>query len=81
MSTNEKVECPDCVHFRSAPYEARSEGCYFPGNMGSKQSARYLDEQQQPGNHEKINRSGQCTEFAAREAKALWWQRILRVGA
>jgi hypothetical protein len=81
MSTNEKAECRNCVHFRSAPYEARVVGCYLAGNMESKQSARYLDEQQLPGNHDKINRNGDCPDYQAREVKAPWWQRILRVGA
>lgn len=81
MSRTEKVECSHCVHYRSAPYQARIDGCYFPGNMPGKQSAPYLDEQQLPGDHDKINRKGDCPDYEAREAKAPWWRRILEVGA
>lgn len=81
MSSIEKVDCGNCVHFRAAPYEARLEGCYLPGNMPSKQTARYLDEQQQPGDHEKINRDGDCPDFHARRSKPSLWRRILSLGA
>jgi len=75
---NEKrVECADCVHFRRAPYQARVDGCYFPGNMPSKQSARYLDEQQLAGDPEKINLRGDCPDFEAKPAKPSVWRRLL----
>ena len=76
-----KVDCRNCVHFRSAPYEARLEGCYFPGNMPVKQSARYLDEQQQPGDHERINRNGDCPDYEERAERVPFWQRIFSLGA
>ena len=81
MSSNGKVDCRQCLHFRSAPYEAREDGCYFPGNMEAKQSATYLDEQQLAGDHEKINRRGDCTDFQARAEKLPWWRRLMDVGA
>jgi hypothetical protein len=74
--TNQKVHCERCRHFRAAPYEARLPGCYLPDNMASKQSARYLDEQQLPGDHEVINRKGDCKDFEARPAKAPLWKRL-----
>jgi len=76
-----KNDCRDCVHFRSAPYEARVAGCYFPDNMPSKQTAFYLDEQQLPGDHEKINLRGDCPDFEAREQRASWWDRLFSLGA
>lgn len=79
MST--KVDCKNCQHFRSAPYEARKAGCYYPPNMKSKQSDAYLDEQQLPGKHERINRKGDCPDFRARPAKAPLWQRLWSIGA
>ncbi len=74
-------DCRDCRHFRSTPYEARIAGCYLPKNMVSKQKAAFLDEQQLPGDHEKINRDGDCPDFAARERKRSLWQRLWSIGA
>jgi len=74
---SEKVDCRHCKHFRAAPYEARLEGCYLPGNMSSKQSAAYLDEQQLPGRHDKLNRNGDCPDFVAREQKPSLLKRLL----
>lgn len=72
-----KHECRNCVHFRSAPYQARLEGCYFEGNMKSKQKERYLDEQQLPGDHRVINRDGDCADFAAQAQPVSIWRRLL----
>ena len=77
MTTSEPSDCRCCVHFRSAPYQARIEGCYFPNNMVSKQSASYLDEQQQPGRHDVINRNSDCADFEAKEMRPPFWRRIL----
>ena len=77
----QKVDCRDCIHFRSAPFEARHAGCYLPKNMPVKQKDAYLDEQQLPGNHEKINILGDCPDFQAHEPKLSLWQRILSLGA
>ena len=74
---SEKVDCRRCQHFRSAPFEARFEGCYLPGNMPSKQSAAYLDEQQIPGRSDKINRNGDCPDYLARETKPSLLKRLL----
>ena len=76
-----KVACENCVHFRSAPYEARKDGCYLPDNMPAKQSARYLDEQQLAGDHRKINLRGDCPDHEARPVELPWWRTLFRVGA
>ena len=73
--------CQNCQHFRSAPYEARKAGCYFPDNMKSKQSDAFLDEQQLAGDHEKINLRGDCPDYVARELKLPFWRRLWSVGA
>ena len=81
MSSPTKVECRDCVHFRSSPYEARVAGCYLEKNMPSRQKMACLDEQQLPGNHEKINLRGDCPDYQARPRKASLWQRLWAIGA
>ena len=78
MTQSEKAGCETCTHFRSAPYEARLEGCYLPANMPSKQSATYLDEQQLPGNHRVINRGGKCPDHKARAPKPSLLSRLVR---
>jgi len=75
------VDCHECVHFRRAPYEARKEGCYLPKNMVAKQKDAYLDEQQLPGDHEKINLRGDCPDFEARPAKPSILRRLFALGA
>ena len=40
----------------------------------------FLDQQQQPGDHRKINLRGDCASFEARPARPGFWQR-LRGGA
>ena len=81
MSSPAKVDCRDCRHFRNAPYEARLEGCYLPKNMISKQKQAFLDEQQLPGNHEKINLHGDCPAFPSRERKPSLGKRLWAIGA
>ena len=75
--SSKKVECKNCRHFRAAPYEARVDGCYFPDNMPSKQSATYLDEQQVAGNHEKINLRRDCKDHEARPNRPSLLKRLL----
>lgn len=72
------VRCEDCVHFRRAPYEAPRTGCYHPDNMKVKQKEAFLDQQQQPGDHEKINLRGDCAQFEARPVALPFWKRLLR---
>ena len=72
-----RVRCQDCLHFRSAPYEASIEGCYLEKNMPGRQSDAFLDEQQTPGNHEKINLRGDCPDYAAKQPKRSLWQRLM----
>ena len=81
QAPRDPVRCVDCVHFRSAPYEAGREGCYLPANMSSKQTAAYLDEQQIPGDHWKINIRGDCADFEPRPERAPLWQRLFDLGA
>lgn len=71
-----KIDCRDCTHFRSSPWEASREGCYLPANMPQKHKERYLDEQQIPGDHEKINLRGDCPDFQARPAKVSLLKRL-----
>ena len=77
MTTSDRVECRRCTHFRSAPYEAKIEGCYLAANMVSKQSASYLDEQQLPGRHDKINLNHDCKDYEAPAQRPSLWHRIL----
>ena len=72
-----KVYCENCIHFRSAPFEARLEGCYEPKLIGKKQKARFNDEQQLPGNHLKLNHKHDCEKYAARERKPSLWERLI----
>jgi hypothetical protein len=81
MTTLKKADCHVCKHFRSAPYEARVAGCYLEKNMPSKQKQACLDEQQLPGDHEKINLRGDCPDFVARAKKPTLWQRLWAIGA
>ena len=73
-------DCADCTHFRSAPYEAKNAGCYHPKNLVGKQKDAYLDEQQTPGDHEQINRNGDCAEFEARPSKPPFLKRLFASG-
>lgn len=77
MSTKKRVSCSNCVHFRAAPYEARLSGCYFEKNMPGRQKDAFLDEQQIPGNHEKINLRGDCPDHKPRPARESIWKRLL----
>ncbi len=77
MSSSQRADCQRCIHFRSAPYEARHEGCFLPKNMPVRQQDRFLDEQQIPGDHRKINLRGDCPDFQARPAKAPLWRRLI----
>ena len=76
-----KVDCNACRHFREAPYEAPRTGCWHPKNLVVTQKAAYLDEQQVPGDHRKINLRGDCEQFEARVRKPSLLQRILSMGA
>lgn len=75
------ADCRRCRHFRSAPYEAKFEGCYLEKNMVSKQKQACLDEQQLPGDHRKINARGHCPDFVPRVARPTFWQRLFATGA
>ena len=81
MSAPRKVDCRNCAHFRSAPYEARIEGCYLEKNMVSKQKQTCLDEQQLPGDHRKLNLRGDCPDYAARAGRLPLWRRLWALGA
>jgi len=81
MSSPAKANCRTCRHFRSAPFEAKFEGCYLEKNMVSKQKQACLDEQQLPGDHRRINLRGDCPDFAPREQKLPLWRRLWALGA
>ena len=72
-----KVRCQDCIHFRRAPYEANRTGCWHPDNMPQKHKESFLDQQQQPGNHEKINLRGDCPQYEAKPAKPPFWKGLV----
>ena len=76
-----KNPCATCRHFRSAPYEAKHAGCYLPKNMAGKQKDAFLDEQQLPGDHEAINRNGDCPDFEAEPSREPFFRRLFKVGA
>lgn len=65
--------CARCRHFRSAPRQARREGCYHPDNMPQRQKDRSLDEQQIPGDHRVINRDGDCAQFEPLPPRPSFW--------
>ena len=73
-----QADCNACRHFRSAPYEARIDGCFHPDNMKVSQTAGYLKEEETPGNHRVINRRGDCAQFDAKAQKRSLLSRILR---
>jgi len=73
--------CADCRHFRKAPYQAKHEGCYHPDNMVGKQKDDYLDEQQLPGDHERINARGDCAQFEPLASQPSLLRRIFSLGA
>ena len=77
MSDKNKVHCSDCTHFKAAPHQARISGCFKDTNMPGRQKEAFLDEQQVPGNHEKINLRGDCSDFDAKPAKESLWKRLL----
>jgi hypothetical protein len=81
MSSSRPADCRTCLHFRSAPYEAKFEGCYLEKNMVSKQKQACLDEQQLPGNHVKLNLRGDCPDYQERAKRPSFWQRLWAVGA
>ena len=75
-SRRPRVDCRRCRHFRAAPYEAKRDGCYHPELMESKQGAAFLDAQQVPGDHERINAHGDCAHFEPRPAARRLWTRL-----
>ncbi len=76
-----RVDCKDCRYFRQAPYEAPRTGCWHPDHMEVAQKEPYLDQQQQPGDHRRINARGDCASFEARPPKPSFWKRLMNLGA
>lgn len=76
-----RVNCKDCHHLRTAPYEAPLTGCWHPDNMKVTQKEAFLDQQQQPGDNRKINLRGDCAQYEAKPTRPSLWQRLLRIGA
>ena len=72
-----RANCDACDHFKSAPYEARIDGCFHPDHMKVTQKDAYLNEQETPGDHRVINRRGDCEEFEAEAPKRSLLSRIL----
>ena len=71
------ANCQTCQHFKSKPYEAPHTGCYHPDNMEVKQKEAYLDQQQLPGDHRKLNLMGDCDKHEERPKKDSFWKRLL----
>ena len=76
-----KVSCNNCKHFRAAPYDVPLTGCWHPDNMLVSQKDAYLDQQQQPGNHTRLNLRGKCEQYEAKPARLTFMQRLMRLGA
>ncbi len=76
-----KVYCKDCCWFKKAPYEVNLTGCWHSDNMKITQKEAFLDQQNQPGNHRKINLRGDCQQYEAAPARLSLLQRLLRRGA
>ena len=76
-----KVECKDCRFFRTAPYEANKTGCWHPDHLQVVQKDAYLDQQQTPGDHRKINLRRDCAQYESRPPKPSLLSRILSMGA
>ena len=72
----DKVYCKNCRHFRSAPWEAKHEGCYHPELMQAKQKDAFLDEQQVCGNAWMLNRDNDCEHYEARKGALPFWRRL-----
>ena len=72
-----QVDCKECCHFKSAPYEARIDGCFHPDHMKVSQKDAYLNEQETPGNHRAINRRGDCATFEGKSQERPFIARLL----
>ena len=73
-----QANCDACDHFKSAPYEARIDGCFHPDHMKVSQKDRFLNEQETPGAHRAINRRGDCEQFEPKEQERSFLSRILK---
>ena len=71
-----RADCKACRHFKTAPYQARIDGCFHPDHMKVTQKDAYLSEQETPGNHRVINRRGNCEKFEAMAQKRSLLSRI-----
>jgi hypothetical protein len=76
-----RISCTNCIHFRTAPYDAPRTGCWHKDNLVVKQKDAYLDEQQVPGDHRRINLRGDCAQFEARVPKLSLLKRLFSRGA
>ena len=72
-----QVDCKDCRHFKSAPYEARIDGCFHSDHMKVVQKDNFLNEQETPGDHRVINRRGDCATFEGEAPAVPFLKRIL----
>lgn len=76
-----KPSCQDCLHLKTAPYQAPHTGCWHPKHMQVKQKDAWLDEQQMPGDHKVINLRQDCASFEAAPPKRSFWQRFAAFGS
>ena len=76
-----KVDCKNCAHFKEGPWEATKTGCWHPEHMSTALSAAFNDEQQEPGDHEKINLRGDCAQYQSKDAPMSFWEKFLNWGA
>lgn len=72
-----QVDCKDCRHFKSAPYEARIDGCFHSDHMKVVQKDNFLSEQETPGDHRAINRRRDCATFEAPPPRVPLLKRLL----
>ena len=76
-----KVACKDCRFFREAPYEAAHTGCWHKDHLVVTQKDAYLDQQQIPGDHRKINLRGNCEQFEGKPRRPSFLEWIRSLGA
>ncbi|MFT5475735.1 MAG: hypothetical protein ACI8Y8_001068 [Planctomycetota bacterium] len=76
-----KISCSNCVHYRTAPYEAPATGCWHNDNLAVKQKPAYLDQQQSPGDQRVINLRGDCQQHEARPKRRSLLDRLRALGA
>ncbi len=75
------VRCEDCLYLRVRPGGTpwkRKSGCFHPELVEQSQSDRFLQEQIIPGDHEKLNRRGDCPKFTPGPRRLSLVQRVVQ---